>query len=191
MTGNDIVDLATASAESNWRRTGFLEKIFTPPEQYYINHASAPDQVVWRLWTMKESAYKVYTRQHGGRFFAPQKLSCVLLGETTGLVTVNGVSYQTTTTSTKDYIYSTARLNRNEADFVSHCFKMPPDHPVEQSFIYKKIVAHYAAIQQGNGHHLLIKKDKENIPYLYCKEKKLTFPVSITHHGNYAAFTIN
>ena len=28
-TGNDIVDLSLAKTESNWKRKGFLEKIFT------------------------------------------------------------------------------------------------------------------------------------------------------------------
>ena len=79
MTGNDIVDMATAATESNWKRKGFLEKIFTQKEQEYIHKAASPTQMVWKLWSMKESAYKIYTRQFGGRFFAPLKLSCTLV----------------------------------------------------------------------------------------------------------------
>ena len=43
----------------------------------------------------------------------------------------------------------------------------------------------------ADKHNFTIIKDKINAPYLYCKKEKITVPVSITHHGNYAAFTIN
>ena len=32
MIGNDVVDLATAKNENNWRRKGYLEKLFTEEE---------------------------------------------------------------------------------------------------------------------------------------------------------------
>lgn len=192
MTGNDIVDIATAVAESNWERKGFLDKIFTPQEQQYIYNASIPGQMVWRLWSMKESAYKIYTRQHGGRFFTPQKLSCTLLSETTGLVIIHNNNYQTITSSTKDYIYSIARAEEGKVDFLNACFSIPPQfHITQQEFIYKKLVTSYADISGDDAANLTILKDKKNIPFLYCKKEKIKIPVSITHHGNYAAFTIN
>ena len=191
MTGNDIVDMATATAESNWKRKGFLEKIFTQQEQQYIKDAATPLQMVWRLWTMKESAYKIYTRQYGGRFFAPQKLSCRILSETTGKVTINVISYQTITHSTNDYIYSIARPEEYTADFLNYCYKIPLYYTGQQKFIYKKMIAGYAAMKGEDKKNFTIIKDKKNMPYLYCNRGKLTIPVSITHHGNYAAFTIN
>ena len=39
MIGNDIIDLAFARKESNWQRPGFLNKIFTPDEQWLIANA--------------------------------------------------------------------------------------------------------------------------------------------------------
>jgi hypothetical protein len=33
MIGNDVVDLALAQKESNWKRKGFLNKLFTSVEQ--------------------------------------------------------------------------------------------------------------------------------------------------------------
>lgn len=60
MTGNDIVDIKQAAAESNWKRKGFLEKIFTPHEQEYIGQSALPEEMVWKLWSMKESAYNIY-----------------------------------------------------------------------------------------------------------------------------------
>jgi phosphopantetheinyl transferase (holo-ACP synthase) len=191
VTGNDIVDIATATAESNRKRSGFLEKIFTQQEQLYIRDAAMPLQMVWRLWSMKESTYKIYTRQHGGRFFAPQKLSCIVLSETTGQVTIHNTTYQTITSSTIDYIYTIARPAGYKADFINDCFGIPQHDNAQQKFIYEKLIAGYAEIKAGDKNNLIILKDKNNIPFLYCKKEKISIPVSITHHGNYAAFTIN
>jgi phosphopantetheinyl transferase (holo-ACP synthase) len=191
MTGNDIVDIATAAAETNWRRKDFLQKIFTEKEQLYIKSASIPDQTVWRLWTMKESAYKIYIRQYGGRFFAPQKLSCTLLSETTGQVIINTILYQTLTSSTNEYIYSIAVPQGNKEDFLNHCFDIPAFYPNHQELIYNKMIARYAGIKFQNKNNFTILKEKNNIPYLYCRKEKMKIPVSITHHGNFAAFTIN
>ena len=193
MTGNDIVDMKTAAVESNWKRKGFLEKLFTQQEQRYIKDAATPLQMVWRLWTMKESAYKIYTRQYGGRFFGPQKLNCTLVNETDGQVVIHTKSYQTTTNAAKDYIYTVAWPEEtSKIGFYNCCFGIPGLHQSgQQKFIYKKMIAGYAVMKGEDKKNFTIIKDKKNVPYLYCKREKLTVPVSITHHGNYAAFTIN
>ena len=193
MTGNDIVDIKMAAAESNWKRTGFLEKIFTQKEQEYIHNAADPALMVWKLWSMKESAYKIYTRQQGGRFFAPQKLNCTLVDDITGQVTINNISYQTISSYAKDYIYSIARPESySKVNFHNACFTIPGSHGTsQQAFIYEKLIAHYAGIKRADKNNFIILKEKNNIPFLYCKKEKIKIPVSITHHGNYAAFTIN
>ena len=38
MIGNDIVDLVQARFQSNWKRKGFVQKIFTQKEQELIFH---------------------------------------------------------------------------------------------------------------------------------------------------------
>jgi hypothetical protein len=43
--GNDIVDLALARKESNWKRPGYLNKIFTTKEQLLIS--SAENRIPW------------------------------------------------------------------------------------------------------------------------------------------------
>jgi len=65
MLGNDIVDLDLAKTQSNWRRKNYLDKIFTTEEQLLISSAKRPDEMVWLLWSMKESAYKIYNRKSG------------------------------------------------------------------------------------------------------------------------------
>ncbi|HMU11349.1 MAG TPA: 4'-phosphopantetheinyl transferase superfamily protein [Ferruginibacter sp.] len=192
MTGNDIVDMAAAAAESKWRRKGFLEKIFTLPEQQYIREASSPEEMVWRLWSMKESAYKIYTRQHGGRFFAPLKIHCTVISGTTGRVKINHTTYYTTTCTGKKYIYSIAKQHKpGEAGFVNDCFRIAGTNlGKQQQFIYKRMISVYSLFFGKEKEQITIIKDQNGIPFLYCSQNQQRIPVSITHHGNYAAFTI-
>ena len=76
MIGNDIVDLALSQKESNWKRKGFLDKIFTRNEQLLILNAKNPDVMVWNLWSRKEAAYKIYNRQTKVRGYFPLQLEC-------------------------------------------------------------------------------------------------------------------
>ena len=190
MTGNDIVDIATAAIESNWQRKNYLQKIFTPQEQQYIYNATLPEQMVWRLWSMKESAYKIYTRQYGSRFFAPQKLNCFLSCETTGQVIIHNTIYNANTISTVKYIYTVAATEESSPGLINDCFAIPQDHSNQQKFIYERVVSSYATARNDDKNSFAILKDKNNIPFLHCKTDKTNVPVSITHHGNYAAFII-
>ena len=76
MIGNDIVDLALAKKESNWKRNRFLDKIFTTKEQVLIVDAENPEIMVWNLWSRKEAAYKIYNRETGIRGYFPLQLEC-------------------------------------------------------------------------------------------------------------------
>ncbi len=192
MTGNDIVDIKAAVAESNWKRKGFIEKIFTPMEQLYIKASTMPDEMVWKLWTMKESAYKIYTRQFGGRFFAPQKFSCTLLNQTEGTVDYDNACYQTSTSTAKDYIYTIARpAGINNTELINSCFYLPQIPFLKQQlFIYEKLIAFYRSTTGELQINLAILKDKNGIPFLYCGSN-WQIPISITHHGRFAAFTIH
>ena len=86
MIGNDIIDLKLAKKESNYLRAGFLEKQFSSNEQAIIKSTSNTFLLVWRLWSMKEAAYKVYTQQNETRFFAPKKFDCLISSDLNGFV---------------------------------------------------------------------------------------------------------
>lgn len=193
MTGNDIIDLTTAASESNWKRKGFIEKLFTPKEQLYIRQATVPEEMVWKLWSMKESAYKIYSRQLGLRSFAPQKFNCTMLNGLYGQVDINNVSYSTISSTAGDYIYSVAKPVGHLYDpYINCCFNLlQPGFADQQKFICDKLIACYAGVTNTDKLKLCIIKDKNNIPFLYCKNENTKIPVSITHHGRYAAFTIH
>lgn len=112
MIGNDIVDLQLAKSQSNWQRPKFLEKIFTAAEQDRIKSSDNPELEVWKLWTMKESAYKIYNREKGVRGFFPWKLECSIAefsdGKFLGSVAIDDSHYYTKTVVTDSFVYTIA-----------------------------------------------------------------------------------
>lgn len=115
MIGNDIIDLQKASIDSNWRRKGFLQKIYTEQEQQIILTAADPSLMVWLLWSMKESAYKIHSRLTQWNAFAPTKICCISLTLKTGIaygtVLCKKSTYFTQSSLSEDFIHTIASQN--------------------------------------------------------------------------------
>lgn len=111
MLGNDVVDLKLASVQSNWRRKGFLGKIFNKAEQNLIEIAASPDVKIWQLWTLKEAAYKIYNRQTGIRTFEPSCILCTVDDDEIGRVQINKEIFFTKSIIALEYIHTTAALS--------------------------------------------------------------------------------
>ena len=155
MIGNDIVDLALARKQSNWRRKGYLEKIFTQHEQHLISHSQNPELMVWNLWSRKEAAYKIYNRETGIRAFIPLKLECSYESENIGTVSYRGFEYFTKTVLSEDFIYT---ISVSQQDFFNKI------EPIE---IEDKIIK------------------VDGIPFLENQNSSFKRVVSITHHGRF------
>ncbi len=159
MIGNDIVDLAQAKIESNWERKGYLDKIFTPSEQLYINSQENKTTAVWALWTRKEAAYKISNRQSHLRRYNPLCFECVDIvfcnGNILGKVFYENQIYFTKTQITNQYVYTIAV--KNETDFKNVV-------SLKDTKDIKKI---------------------DGIPYYFDSKFSKNLPISKTHHGNF------
>lgn len=157
MIGNDIVDLALAQKESNWKRPRFLEKIFTYKEQRLIHNALKPDEMVWNLWSRKEAVYKIYNRETGIRAYIPIQLECIYENATFGKVICKGKNYYTKTTILGDQIHTIA--------------------VVEKSFFNQIVnLKSTDVLNKING-----------VPFRIAIDTNAVKPVSISHHGRYKA----
>ena len=101
MIGNDIIDLSLAKVQSNWRRKGYLNKLFSDEEQKMILTSSEPDIFVWRLWSMKESAYKAQLRCETLKRFNPVAYECQILTKRLGNVFYGAKKYITVSEKNK------------------------------------------------------------------------------------------
>ena len=155
MIGNDIVDLALALKESNWKRKGYLDKIFTKHEQLRIIKSNNPENMVWNLWSRKEAAYKIFNRISGIRSYNPIQFECFDIDKSIGKVINKGVLYYTKTEINLEYIHTVSVLNRTDFESV-------------------KFLNRTKALFKING-----------IPYVKEANKKVIYPISISNHGNF------
>lgn len=193
MIGNDIVDLAQARRESNWRRRGYLDKVFTLHEQQLIRTAPNPDQLVWLLWSMKESVYKLVVRRSQNRVFAPCKIACDFAGPvsdcTTGIAYYDGL-YHTTSTITTHYI-STIAFVAHEKPAYSHVILSfeTTDFRTHHDLIRAKISQQAALLFDVTEPEIHLSKDNIGAPALSVRGNPER-PISISHHGHFGAFAI-
>ncbi|MDY7395778.1 4'-phosphopantetheinyl transferase superfamily protein [Aureibaculum sp. 2210JD6-5] len=186
MIGNDIVDLNLARTQSNWKRNGFLEKIFTKKEQEYIKNAKNSFEMVWLLWSMKESAYKIYSRQNSVRFFAPKKFECDISAEQ-HKVQINNSTYFTTSNISNDCIHTIALLNINES-FSVDFFKLNNDtYEVQNKTTYKNLKSAISNRFDIPISKVKIEKDTNGIPRLNQKQMPT---ISISHHGVFGSYAL-
>jgi phosphopantetheinyl transferase (holo-ACP synthase) len=191
MIGNDLVDLKLASIQSNWQRKGFLDKLFTPKEQEYILNSNNPFKTVWLLWSMKESAYKAYLQTHGNRFFSPKKLACSLLSKNKGTVLIDNLLFFTESEINEHFIHSIAFSEKRDNKFLSNSFKFE-DTTFENQHqeTSQKVLVAFAAILKLPLALLKIKKNAHGIPQLFQDKMLLKYSFSLTHHGQFGAFSI-
>lgn len=189
MIGNDIVDIAEAIEKSNWQRPRFLEKLFTIKEQELIQNTENPFLMVWRLWSMKESAYKLYIQRYPSRFYSPKQFACEI-NDSQGKVRYKDFMCYVKTSITPQYIISESRLVK--VNMVSECIEMKTHSPKNQSETIKAQLLSTIA-QQFNiiKEDLTILKSGFGIPSVYQNSKKLNIGISISYHGNYGAYAIS
>ena len=179
MVGNDIVDLKEAQHASNWQRTRFLDKLFTESEQDYIINAENPFKMVWRLWSIKEASYKLYTQLYPSRFYNPKGFECVI-ENTSGSVKFKDFQCYVETKETSNYIISEARFTKQELR--SKIVKFKTTNHKAQSEALKTKLLHFI------GKAYRIQKNEVGVPTLSNGKQHLN--ISLTHHGSYGAFAI-
>ncbi|MFT7208885.1 MAG: phosphopantetheinyl transferase (holo-ACP synthase) [Flavobacteriales bacterium] len=189
MVGNDIIDLGETRRSTNWERPGFIQKICTPKEQRFINASADPFTTVWRLWSMKESAYKVFLQMGADRFFNPSSIECEVDSLQSGRVTIAETVLKTNTSIQANYIFSTATLE--ESGVNNRVFELTETNSKYQSkFMHQQVLNDFAKSKSLDGSALLIQKSKTGVPSLQYKNKPLNTAISITHHGKYGAYSI-
>ena len=190
MIGNDIVDLNLAAVQSNWQRKGFLNKVFTKYELELIFSSSNTFEMVWLLWSMKESAYKIHMQQTSECFFNPKKLQCKLKSETKGLVEINDEEYLTRSQIDTNFIYTIASL-KNDEKALSTIFELgDSSYAIQHKESYRKLIVGVSKKYNLPIRKVTIKKNKIGVPKLFLNTKELLISFSISHHGNYGAYAM-
>ena len=195
MIGNDIVDWAQAKRESNWQRKGFLAKIFTDQEQHLINKSSAPERMVWTLWSLKESVYKANLRTSGNRIFAPKKIECQISNNdpsSIGGIAFYDTIYQVRASLTHNYVSSVAFQQTHSPDFQEVIVPFNGvSYAHQHTRLHEQLRHDCAAILSVPLHTVCIRKNEKGVPTVHIAnelDQSLTIPISLSHHGHYGAY---
>jgi len=180
MIGNDIVDIELAKGQSNWKRARYLDKVFTLNEQNEIFSSKDNNLMVWKLWSMKEAAYKLYTQIYPSRFYNPKRFECSFAEGST--VTYGIFKCYVTTKITSNYIVSEAYLKHQKLR--SRVIRFPADSLETQSEILRYQLLSLASKQLNcNKKDLQLVKQAYGIPTIAYKNKH--YNVSLSHHGQF------
>lgn len=114
MIGNDVIDLALATSQSNWKRKGYLDKIFTNLEQKFILKSLNTDEMVWSLWSRKEAVYKIIIQKGGKRGYYPIKIECLNAAFENGNVQFENQLFYTKSIISNSSIHSLAVENKED-----------------------------------------------------------------------------
>ncbi|TCC94408.1 4-phosphopantetheinyl transferase family protein [Pedobacter frigiditerrae] len=172
MLGNDIVDLDKANTESDWKRKGYLDKLFSSQEQQEILNSSNPERMVWLFWSIKEAAYKIVNRETQERFYSPRKFNVTSIGNN-GIVTFEGKTFYTKSEIKDNLIHTIAAA---KAESLNH---------IQTSFLTN--TSDYLSHFNSKSEHYTLEKDANGIPNLVDKINGESHFASISHHGRYLA----
>lgn len=189
MVGNDIVDIDETKRTTNWERPGFLNKVCTTKERSMIAASPDPFKTVWRLWGMKESAYKVFIQAGGTRFFDPTKIECSFDSLENGQAEIGTAVFKTITSIDANYIFSTATVDQSRVD--TCIIKLVEINLRQQSeIIHEQLLNYFAKNNALDPTELLLVKTPVGVPTLHYKRQAINTSISITHHGKYGAYSI-
>jgi phosphopantetheinyl transferase (holo-ACP synthase) len=169
--GNDIVDLKKAKTDSDIFRPRYQEKLLFQNEQHLVLSSQHPEQTFWRLWTMKESAYKAFQRKLNFKsIFNPFAFHCELIDLEIGLVHFEGDRVKTTTFNSENYIYSSVSYSTSTRSLIANSMEE----------LLQNLKMEFSDSSQPE-----LSKFKNGFPFIKIASK--TIPVSTTHHGIYFA----
>lgn len=191
MIGNDIIDLDKASKEQNYLRPKWLKKLFTSEEQDLIAEADDPFVLVWRLWSMKESAYKAFTQLHPQRFYKPTSFECEILNSSEGAIIFNAYTFHTSTTFHSTHLHTIAR-EKKEADINFSDFKVDCESYDQQSnMVHQKLKSEVSQFLNSPMESTNIRKDQFGIPAIYSGAELVPVSISMSHHGRHGGYAFS
>lgn len=190
MIGNDIVDLQLAAKSPRWLTKRVWDKVFIQTEQDYIQQCADLNLAVWRLWSMKESAYKAYVRKFARTFLNPLRIECSIHSKSVGDVRIEGVRFISISEFNDSLVHTVSRIDGDIETRIECLVTNRTLHEEIRSECYDKVISAYSRKTKMDIDSLLIRKDELGIPNVYADGIKQDVTLSISHHGRYFAYAM-
>ncbi len=213
--GNDIIDLKSINI-SRTKRARFYSKILSSAEteEYMSNklHTLPFENLVWLLWSVKESVYKFSKREFPQLRFSPKRIVAQLTGSPSekslpafGEGEIENIAlkkdecycciantetglYYSRSKVYDEIIYTVVSDTENFDNIwwgIKYITDVDPLYQSEsvRSFVLEKFKAFYPNAK------LAISKNPVGYPVLKVNGNAVTVPLSFTHHFRFVAYT--
>jgi phosphopantetheinyl transferase (holo-ACP synthase) len=180
MLGNDIVDLNHLPDQVRSLSKPYLNKICSDLEIDKILNSENPNLSLWRIWTMKESAYKIAMKLGAKRAFNPKKFETFLVDARSGHICSSYGTLLSETVFDENYIHTVSFLAKCKGYKSGQ--KICADHQSES--VRQTIVEDFKMLNPVQDKAEIIMKAE--IPFL-STDKGLV-DISLSHHGDFIAW---
>ncbi len=193
MIGNDLVDLKLARKQTHPAESRWINKVFTESEIEVINKSEDSFFTKWLLWAMKEAVYKATTRENFQHFVAPHDLICGFddVSLHNPIVTYQGKVFPVTFHNNNQYVYTSIH-NIYNLPRIENVITLPiTDYVTQRKAVRRALFTHYHEKYNTPQEDLKIIKTSNGVPSLKDDLKNLIFPISLAHHGHFAAYVLD
>ena len=192
MIGNDIVDLSIARVGAGTRRTRYLKKIYTEEEIDLINNSNNEDLMIWLMWSLKESVYKIIVRREKKIRYAPKSICCksvISLQNDSYQSTVlyNGSTFTSISTIKGDCIHTIAFDDQEIYPQIKSASFESTKSEDTSLFLDNKVIDTLKNSQNNLEYQFVIKRDKLRIPHVYKNDTEIAL-LSLSHHGRFSGY---
>lgn len=185
MIGFDIVSLTDSAFPSDDRRDAYANKVLTEAEMTWWT--AQPNQFLslWKLWTIKESVYKIESKLGGERRLVPRKYEVMVgergedekmgIGEESEIVGPLG-KYFAISREEEDCVYSAVAQTPEELGAIRMAhFPLQDDNPDFQSMAVHQQLAEFL---------------EQNPDIAEGLSAESSLDISVSHHGLWGGFAI-
>lgn len=192
LAGNDIVALNEPDNLTAPYRPRFMEKLFTPDEQDWINRQANTGIASWCLWACKESAYKLGRKLGDPRSYMPRNIRVAPLGnmlapELECLAHHNRRVMPVTCYVNPEFVHAIATLDVPPGDTNQTVLRVENPDGVSKR-IHNAIISSISDRFGIASSDVRIYQGSDKIPHLYAGNRPLPIDLSISHDGYWGAF---
>ena len=192
MIGNDIVDLSITQIGEGVRRTRFLNKLFTDAEIGLVKNSKSEDLMIWLLWSIKESVYKIIVRQENRICYAPKSICCQ------NVISMENDSYESTVVYNNQHFASksiikgdcihTIAFNEHELSEKIQFASFEVSQKESSSlFLDQQVINALKIPKNGGTGQVRIQRDEMRIPHFYKEDREIG-KLSLSHHGRFKGY---
>ncbi len=186
MVGNDVVDLADAEAAPGANHSRFDARVFGPRERRRLQTADDARRMRWILWAAKESAYKAVRRRDPGVIFSPARFEVELDAGLRGCVRHPGGALDVRIELFGDCVHALAAAPPHEPEtLLRGVAVVEGGDPSERvrALAIGALAQHFDAVPGA-----LSIRSVGRIPQLFLRGAATACPLSLAHHGRFAAW---